>query len=385
MTFRDNYRLYQQGRSNESSLSCDVTMTTGMELFKEENVMDSVLTACSGFAEKLSPQSWLARCLCLMVYSCTNEISNLDVDMTTVPLVFGPLSSFIDRDDQVDLELACLSNMSITVIFVPNINIHPGIFNFVSDLFDMDKKEIQGDKLKHAIFAVHGPIIADKTHLVNVLSSGFVNFIQDYDIMNGSIFGSERDDKGECTSHELHTNFPEVGTLGTFLTKVQMLTVSCVLKVADPSLKTPYFQPVRKLLTEYLMNRSPATGFTWLNGYLEKIRAKIFSMDNLIHTFVTPEGNQSHGLYISSMLDNIFKFGGKHERYRYHRMWARSNCCIETVCASAMVIYKHATSGKYRLFGVSAVERMFTVLPLDNTTHCMISWLPSHMSQSLIE
>ena len=36
-------------------------------------------------------------------------------------------------------------------------------------------------------------------------------------------------------------------------------------------------------------------------------------------------------------------------------------------------------------FGVSAVERMFTVLPLDNTTHYMISWLPSHMSQSLIE
>ena len=39
VTFRDNYRLYQRGRSNESSLSCDVTMTTGMELFKEENVI----------------------------------------------------------------------------------------------------------------------------------------------------------------------------------------------------------------------------------------------------------------------------------------------------------------------------------------------------------
>ena len=127
-------------------------MTTGMELFKEENVMDLVLTACSGFAEKLSPQSWLARCLCLMVYSCTNEISNLDVDMTTVPLVFGPLSSFIDRDDQVDLELACLSNMSITVVFVPNINILPVLLNFISNLFDVDKREINEDNLKHAIF-----------------------------------------------------------------------------------------------------------------------------------------------------------------------------------------------------------------------------------------
>ena len=117
-------------------------MTTGMELFKEDNVMDLVLKACSGFAEKLSPQSWLARCLCLMVYSCTNEISNLDVDMTTVPLVFGPLSSFIDRDDQVDLKLACLSNMSITVVFVPNFNIHPVISNIISNRFVLDKKEI---------------------------------------------------------------------------------------------------------------------------------------------------------------------------------------------------------------------------------------------------
>jgi hypothetical protein len=37
--------------------------------------------------------------------------------MTRVPIVYGPLSSFIDRDDQVDLELACLSNMSVTIIF----------------------------------------------------------------------------------------------------------------------------------------------------------------------------------------------------------------------------------------------------------------------------
>jgi hypothetical protein len=37
--------------------------------------------------------------------------------MTKVPIVYGPLSSFIDRDDQVDLELACLSNMSVTIIF----------------------------------------------------------------------------------------------------------------------------------------------------------------------------------------------------------------------------------------------------------------------------
>ncbi len=56
-------------------------MTTRMELYKEEAVMDSVLTACNGFAVKLSHDSSLVKCLCLMVYFCTNELS---VDMTDV-------------------------------------------------------------------------------------------------------------------------------------------------------------------------------------------------------------------------------------------------------------------------------------------------------------
>jgi hypothetical protein len=30
------------------------------------------------------------------------------------------------------------------------------------------------------------------------------------------------------------------------------------------------------------------------------------------------------------------------------QVWASSNCSIETVCASAMVIYTHVLSGKYR-------------------------------------
>ena len=315
VTFQDNFHLYQQERSIESSVSSEVTMTTGVELYMEEHVMNSVLTACTGFAVKLSPQSSLEKCLYLTVYSCSNEVCNVDVDMTDVPLVYGPLSSFVDRDDQVDLELVCLSNMSITVVFVTNINIHPVLFNFISNLFGLEKKDINEDNHKHAIFAFHGPKIADKTHLIYVLSSGYVNFIQDYEIMNGSIFGSKIDAKGECICHHLETNFPAVGTLGTFLTNMWVLEVFCANKQTSISMKTPYFKPVKMLLAEYLLNCSPTNGFTWLNRYLEKIRSKIFSMDNLICTFVTPEGNSRHGLYIGSMLDSIFKFGGKDERY----------------------------------------------------------------------
>ena len=104
-----------------------------------------------------------------------------------------------------------------------------------------------------------------------------------------------------------------MGTLGTFLTNIWVLTVSCVNKETGTLTTMPYFKLAKKLLAEYLMNHSPTTGFTWLNRYLEKIRSKIFSMENLICTFVTPEGHWRHGLHIDCMLDSIFKFGGKQE------------------------------------------------------------------------
>ncbi len=101
----------------KSSLSFQVMLTTGMELYKEEELIDSVMKKCDRFAVKLSPQSYLAKCLCLMAYSYKNVESDIEVNMTEVPIVYGPLSSFIDRDDTVDLELSCLSQMSDTIIF----------------------------------------------------------------------------------------------------------------------------------------------------------------------------------------------------------------------------------------------------------------------------
>ncbi len=90
----------------KSSLSFQVMLTTGMELYKEEELIDSVMKECNRFAVKLSSQSLLAKCLCLMVYSYKNVESDIEVNLTEVPIVYSPLSSFIDRDDQVDLELS---------------------------------------------------------------------------------------------------------------------------------------------------------------------------------------------------------------------------------------------------------------------------------------
>ena len=121
-------------------------LTPGMELYKEEELIDSVMEECGRFAVKLSPQSYLAKCLCLMVYSCKNAESDTEVNMTEVPIVYSPLGAFIDRDDQVDLELACLSNMRVIIIMFPNIKIHPVLLSFILDLFDLKKDEIDEKK-----------------------------------------------------------------------------------------------------------------------------------------------------------------------------------------------------------------------------------------------
>ena len=322
--------------------------------------MDSVTKTCNGLEMKLSPKSSFARCLCLMIHSCRIEESkpkgeddDLNKNMSEVPLVFGPLCSFMDRDDQVDLELSCLSNMSVMVVFVPNIGIHPVLLHFISQLFGLQKDQTD---YKHAIFAVHGPSILDETHLVNLLTAGYLDFIQIYDVMHGSIFKSDVDDSMvddsmDLACREADTSFPYDGSLRTFLHNICVL-IACTLqdRVVNKSMKSPYFKPVKKLLAEYLINRSSPETLNWLNVYLERIRSNIFSMDNLIVKIRDPDGKEVFGLDIGSMLDNVFKLGAKDNRYKHHEEWASSNCCIETVCASAMVIYKNSADEKYRFW-----------------------------------
>ncbi len=313
--------------------------------------MDSVMKTCDGLEVKLSDKSLFARCLCLMTHSCRieelqpkrTEDEDLNKTMADIPLVFGPLRSFMDRDDQVDLELSCFSNMSVTVVFVPNIGIHTVLLSFISQLFGLQKDQAD---YKHAIFAVHGPSILDKTHLVNLLSAGYLDFIQIYDVMHGFIFKPDVDDKMLLPSQQADASYPQQGSLGAFLRNICVL-VACNIqgRAVNKSMKLPYLKPVKKLLVDYLINRSSSATLTWLNVFLERIRSSIFSMDNLILKIRDPEGDEVFGLIIGSMLDNVFKFRAKDNRYKHHEEWANSNCCIETVCASAMVIFRQPKSG----------------------------------------
>jgi hypothetical protein len=143
VTFQDNFRLYQQERSQQSSLSLPVMLTTGLESYNEKNLLESVWKGLNVLEMTISAQSNFVKCLCLMVHSCQNKEaekeSEPDVNMTEVPLVYGPLRSFIDMDLQVDLKLACLSHMSVNIIFVPNVKINPVLLEFISTLMNLQK------------------------------------------------------------------------------------------------------------------------------------------------------------------------------------------------------------------------------------------------------
>ena len=142
------------------------------------------------------------------------------------------------------------------------------------------------------MIAVHGPSITEKSQLVQLLSYGYVNFIQDYDIMNGFIFASEFDENKNLLCHMSLAHSPTVEPLENFFHNLGFLFITCLSigAIQTEPMQTPYNKPVKKLLAKYLAYRPPPAPFTWLNLYLEKIRSKIFSMDNLLNKFVTPEG-----------------------------------------------------------------------------------------------
>ena len=109
------------------------------------------------------------------------------------------------------------------------------------------------------MIAVHGPSITEKSHLVQVLSSGCINFIQAYDVMNGFIFASEFDKNRNLICQTSSTHFPTEEPLEDSFHNLGVLFVSCssIEEVQPESIKSPYSRPVKKLLAEYLANRPP--------------------------------------------------------------------------------------------------------------------------------
>ncbi len=138
--------------------------------------------------------------------------------------------------------------MSVTIVFVPNIGIHTVLLSFILQLFGLQKDQAD---YKHAIFAVHGPSILDKTHLVNLLSAGYLDFIKVYDVKHCSIFKPDVDDRMDLSCQQAGASYPQQGSLGTFLHNICVL-VACNIqgRAVNKSMKSPYLKPVKKLLAD---------------------------------------------------------------------------------------------------------------------------------------
>ena len=93
------------------------------------------------------------------------------------------------------------------------------------------------------------PFFSEKIHLVRTLSSGYVNFIQKYDVMDGCLLSSD------ISSMNLKTGFPGVESLKTFLQNLGEALVLSLNKVWE---KTIWDHPTPNQCRRFLhsMNRS---------------------------------------------------------------------------------------------------------------------------------
>ena len=73
-----------------------------------------------------------------------------------------------------------MSNISVTIIIIPNIKINLVVLKFILDLFDLKNAEIEEKKYKHAMIAVHHASITEKSQLVQLLSSGCMSTLSKF-------------------------------------------------------------------------------------------------------------------------------------------------------------------------------------------------------------
>ena len=86
---------------------------------------------------------------------------------------------------------------------------------------------------------------------------------------------------------------------------------------------------------------------------------------------------------IASILENVYEFG-RNEMFFSEDNWARANLTVESVCASAMRIYKGPSDGLYRIC-VHVAKDTFLHLEAYSSTPSMMLLKKFHMHQYFIE
>jgi hypothetical protein len=129
IVLQDNFRLFHQQKISNSCIFSPTTETvvTKFGFYEHEMRLKLAQDTLQKYDIDYSMNHKSSEYLCLMTHiqqtvdkpDYVND-SNADSDISEVCLMASPLHSLIDFNPAVDLELACLSQMTITVIFIPN-------------------------------------------------------------------------------------------------------------------------------------------------------------------------------------------------------------------------------------------------------------------------
>ena len=83
--------------------------------------------------------------------------------------------------------------------------------------------------------------------------------------------------------------------------------------------------------------------------YLTSVIDDIFGTQSIIEAIEVSPSEIMKSINIASILDNVYEFG-RDEMFFSEDNWARANLTVESVCASAMRIYKNPSDGLYRIW-----------------------------------
>ena len=116
----------------------------------------------------------------------------------------------------------------------------------------------------------------------------------------------------------------------------------------DAKTNKPYPQSAKEYFLNFLNQRAVPPEDISSSTYLTSVIDDIFGTQSIIEPIEVSPGEIVKSINIASILDNVYEFGCD-EMFFSEDNWARANLTVESVCASAMRIYKDPSDGLYRI------------------------------------
>ena len=117
----------------------------------------------------------------------------------------------------------------------------------------------------------------------------------------------------------------------------------------DVKTNNPYPTSAKEYFLNFLNERARPPEDISSSTYLTSVIDDIFGTQSIIDTIEVSPGEIVKSINIASILDNVYEFG-RDEMFFSEDNWARANLTVESVCASAMRIYKDPSDGLYRIW-----------------------------------